>query len=160
MQTACFVGRLRLCATGKTLVLKIENPQTGALYAECPVETYPGIAIETVTDSSRYFVIRVVDNGKKATSFLFAFDCIFFVKISGRCAFLGMGFTDRSDAFDLNIALQDHFKWVKNQEKIEQDDSIPKQDLDLGFKEGETIKINMKIAVSLNKTTLRSLMLK
>lgn len=66
---------------------------------------------------------------------------------SGRCAFLGMGFGDRSDSFDLNVALQDHFKWVKNQEKIEKDKSAPKQELDLGFKEGETIKINMKITV-------------
>lgn len=67
--------------------------------------------------------------------------------ILGRCAFLGMGFGDRSDSFDLNVALQDHFKWVKNQEKIEKDKSAPKQELDLGFKEGETIKINMKITV-------------
>lgn len=66
----------------------------------------------------------------------------------GRCAFLGMGFGDRSDSFDLNVALQDHFKWVKNQEQIEKDKSAPKQELDLGFKEGETIKINMKITVS------------
>lgn len=58
-----------------------------------------------------------------------------------------MGFGDRSDSFDLNVALQDHFKWVKNQEQIEIDKSAPKQELDLGFKEGETIKINMKITV-------------
>lgn len=67
---------------------------------------------------------------------------------AGRTAFLGLGFGDRSDSFDLNVALQDHFKWVKNQEKIEQDKVNPKPELDLGFKEGETIKINMKITVS------------
>lgn len=66
----------------------------------------------------------------------------------GRTAFLGLGFGDRSDSFDLNVALQDHFKWVKNQEKIEEDKVNPKPELDLGFKEGETIKINMKITVS------------
>lgn len=68
---------------------------------------------------------------------------------AGRTAFLGLGFGDRSDSFDLNVALQDHFKWVKNQEKIEQDKVNPKPELDLGFKEGETIKINMKITVSI-----------
>lgn len=66
----------------------------------------------------------------------------------GRTANLGLGFGDRSDSFDLNVALQDHFKWVKNQEKIEHDKVNPKPELDLGFKEGETIKINMKITVS------------
>lgn len=70
------------------------------------------------------------------------------MEFSGRSANLGLGFGDRSDSFDLNVALQDHFKWVKNQEKIEQDNQAPKQEINLGFKEGETIKINMKITVS------------
>jgi len=121
-----WTGRMRLVAKGNNVNLKLEDKMTGALFANCPVETYPGIAIESVTDSSRYFVIRILDD-------------------NGRCAFLGMGFGDRSDSFDLNVALQDHFKWVKNQEKIEKDKSAPKQELDLGFKDGETIKINMKI---------------
>lgn len=70
--------------------------------------------------------------------------------VLGRSAFLGLGFGDRSDSFDLNVALQDHFKWVKNQEQIEKEKTEPKQQLDLGFKEGETIKINMRITVRIN----------
>ena len=39
---------------------------SGELFAQAPVEQYPGIAVETVTDSSRYFVIRIQDGtGKK-----------------------------------------------------------------------------------------------
>jgi hypothetical protein len=59
-----------------------------------------------------------------------------------------VGFSDRSDSFDMNVALQDHFKWIKKSEEIEKEKEVPKQELDLRFKEGETIKINMKITVS------------
>ncbi|XP_036677202.1 NECAP-like protein CG9132 [Drosophila suzukii] len=121
-----WTGRMRLVAKGTAVILKLEDKTSGALFANCPIDTYPGVAIEAVSDSSRYFVIRVQDD-------------------NGRSAFLGLGFGDRSDSFDLNVALQDHFKWVKNQEQIEKEKTEPKQELDLGFKEGETIKINMRI---------------
>lgn len=116
-----------MVSKGPQLLIKLEDKITGQLYANCPIEAYPGIAIEAVSDSSRYFVLRIMDD-------------------SGRTAFIGLGFGDRSDSFDLNVALQDHFKWVKNTEQIEKEkEEGPKQQLDLGFKEGETIKINMKI---------------
>lgn len=56
---------MRLVAKGVQCNLKLEDKTTGALFANCPIETYPGVAIEAVSDSSRYFVIRVQDdNGK------------------------------------------------------------------------------------------------
>ncbi|KAG8135019.1 putative Adaptin ear-binding coat-associated protein [Naja naja] len=98
----------------------------GELFAQAPIDQYPGIAVETVNDSSRYFVIRIQDG-------------------NGRSAFIGIGFGDRGDAFDFNVALQDHFKWVKQETEISREsqelDSRPK--LDLGFKEGQTIKLNI-----------------
>ncbi|KDR21002.1 NECAP-like protein, partial [Zootermopsis nevadensis] len=121
-----WTGRLRLVAKGKDCVLKLEDKNTGELFAKCPIDQYPGIAIEAVTDSSRYFVLRIQDD-------------------SGRSAFIGVGYSDRSDSFDMNVALQDHFKWLKKSEEIEKEKEVPKQELDLRFKEGETIKINMKI---------------
>ncbi|KAG8431534.1 hypothetical protein GDO86_018362 [Hymenochirus boettgeri] len=103
-------GRLRITNRGKMVYIKLEDRTSGELFAQAPVEQFPGIAVESVIDSSRYFVICVEDG-------------------NGRRAFIGVGFADRGDAFDFNVALQDHFKWG------------PK--LDLGFKEGQTIKINI-----------------
>ena len=67
------------------------NPCLGDLFAACPVDAFPGLAVEAVSDSSRYFVLRLQDP-------------------SGKHAFVGMGFQDRGDAFDFNVALQEHFK--------------------------------------------------
>ena len=41
----------------------------------------------------RYFVIKVTDGG-------------------GKAAYLGLGFADRADSFDLNTTLHDHFKGI------------------------------------------------
>ncbi|XP_066253171.1 NECAP-like protein CG9132 [Euwallacea similis] len=120
-----WTGRMRLISKGTELAIKLEDKNSGELFAKCPIEAYPGVAIESVSDSSRYFVLRIQDD-------------------NGRTAYIGLGFGDRSDSFDLNVALQDHFKWLKKEKQIsEEPNSGPS--LDLGFKEGETIKINMKI---------------
>uniref|UniRef100_A0A673TS02 Adaptin ear-binding coat-associated protein 1 n=2 Tax=Suricata suricatta TaxID=37032 RepID=A0A673TS02_SURSU len=121
-----WTGRLRITSKGKVAYIKLEDKISGELFAQAPVEQYPGIAVETVTDSSRYFVIRIQDG-------------------TGRSAFIGIGFTDRGDAFDFNVSLQDHFKWVKQESEISKEsqelDTRPK--LDLGFKEGQTIKLSI-----------------
>lgn len=137
-----WTGRMRLVSKGAECILKLEDKISGELFAKCPVDQYPGIAIEAVSDSSRYFVIRIQDD-------------------SGRAAFIGVGFADRSDSFDLNVALQDHFKWVKQSKEIEKEkegdaEEAAKPRLDLSFKAGETIKINMKIGVN-SKLLLKEL---
>ncbi|XP_010142477.1 PREDICTED: adaptin ear-binding coat-associated protein 2, partial [Buceros rhinoceros silvestris] len=119
-------GRLRITAKGKVAFIKLEDKTSGELFAQAPVEQFPGIAVESVTDSSRYFVIRIEDG-------------------NGRRAFIGVGFVDRGDAFDFNVALQDHFKWVRQQSELARQAEDPQQGpkLDLGFKEGQTIKLNI-----------------
>ncbi|XP_060554162.1 adaptin ear-binding coat-associated protein 2-like isoform X2 [Ruditapes philippinarum] len=121
-----WTGRLRIVAKGKDLSIKLEDKNTGELFARCPVETYPGIAVESVMDSSRYFVLRIMDD-------------------NGRYAFIGLGFEDRGDSFDLNVALQDHFKHLKQEkDAVKAEEELQKgPKLDLGFKEGQTIRINI-----------------
>ena len=74
-------------------------PTAGTLYAGeafavCPIHGDSTQAVEPVLDSSRYFVLRIED-GK------------------GHHAFIGMGFTERDDAFKFKVALQDHSKYVQ-----------------------------------------------
>ncbi|XP_061712150.1 NECAP-like protein CG9132 isoform X2 [Cydia pomonella] len=123
LQEPQWTGRMRLVSKGEELVMKLEDKTSGQLFAKCPIDKYPGVALESVTDSSRYFVVKIQDD-------------------NGRSAYIGLGFGDRSDSFDLNVALQDHFKWLR---KEQEGPAAPAQQLDLGFKDGETIKINMKI---------------
>uniref|UniRef100_A0A3P9KIT7 NECAP endocytosis associated 2 n=1 Tax=Oryzias latipes TaxID=8090 RepID=A0A3P9KIT7_ORYLA len=119
-------GRMKITAKGKKAFIKLEDRNTGELFAQAPVEEYPGTIVEAVTDSSRYFVIRIEDG-------------------NGRHAFIGLGFADRGDSFDFNVALQDHFKWVKQEGELAKLEANPSSQpkLDLSFKEGQTIKISI-----------------
>ena len=79
-----------------TLVLQSRQSQT-VLGDLCKTN----ISAERIAkqDLPRYFVIKIVDD-------------------NGRSAFIGIGFSDRSDSFDLNVALQDHFKGVTKEAEI------------------------------------------
>jgi hypothetical protein len=117
-----WIGRLRLVAVSNRLEIRLEDKTTGNLYAKAPIAELGGVEYEPVTDSSRYFVIRLRND-------------------NGQTAFVGIGFADRGDSFDLNVAVQDHFKSVKKSEEIINESNTPK--LDLGFKEGQTITVNI-----------------
>uniref|UniRef100_A0A0E0M8Q5 NECAP PHear domain-containing protein n=1 Tax=Oryza punctata TaxID=4537 RepID=A0A0E0M8Q5_ORYPU len=129
-------GRLRVVSCGDRCEIRLEDPASGDLFAACFV--LPGqreAAVETVLDSSRYFVLRIEDG-------------------RGKHAFVGLGFGERNEAFDFNVALSDHEKYVKREHEKEtmggggeenddgQIDIHPA--VNRRLKEGETIRINVK----------------
>nr|GAT49420.1 predicted protein [Mycena chlorophos] len=129
-------GRLRIIEKSAGASLMFEDPQTVFAKADYDIAKP---CVEAVLDSSRYFVVRVEDAGRKA--------------------YLGMGFQERSDSFDFNVALQDYSKRRRTALNPPEDDAPtpsphipagPKKDYSL--KEGQTFSINIPGRGS-NKTT-------
>mmetsp|Transcript_62772 Transcript_62772/g.104487 ORF Transcript_62772/g.104487 Transcript_62772/m.104487 type:complete len:273 (+) Transcript_62772:62-880(+) len=121
-------GKLMVVALGTTVEVRLLDSTSGDLFACCPVTAPNSKAIDPVVDSSRYFVLRI-DDGK------------------GRHAFIGMGFRDRSDSYDFNATLQDHWKGVQRQreadEMRQQLQALPVRDLSL--KDGQTLNIKVNV---------------
>jgi hypothetical protein len=138
-----FTARLRVVETSiptdndeekVTTTLLLEDPKTGDLFAAAPYTSER--TVEQALDSSRFFAITVMGEGRKAV--------------------LGMGFEERSEAFDFSIALQDARRVLgfeanpaanagpgsrsssSSQNSIQDE---PKRDFSL--KAGETISINL-----------------
>ncbi|KAI0317469.1 hypothetical protein OF83DRAFT_1243796 [Amylostereum chailletii] len=123
-------GRLRIIETSDTQPASIllEDSSTGSLFAKTEYDPMKP-PIEAVLDSSRYFVVRIEDKGKKA--------------------YIGMGFAERTDSFDFNVALQDYSKRWKarlnppspTEEASPHVPAGPKKDYSL--KEGQTFSISI-----------------
>ena len=137
-----FTARLRIIETAvpslnsleETVKMDIvlEDPGNGQLFAAAPYTDVS--AVEQVLDSSRFFAIRVVDGGRKAM--------------------LGIGFEERSEAFDFGISLQE----VRKVQSLDKDsetqdrkkpsskgapaEKVPERK-DFSLKEGQTISIDM-----------------
>ena len=81
--------------------VKMLDPDTDELWAECTVAIPLHTCVERVIDSSRYFVIRVVD------------------KQTSKHAFIGLGFAEREAAGDFFRALIDHQHYIERKEKAQ-----------------------------------------
>lgn len=138
-----FTARLRILetaiptsnGTGETVKTEIllEDPSSGQLFAAAPY-TSPA-AVEQVLDSSRFFAVRVVGDG-------------------GMKAVLGIGFEERSEAFDFGVALQE----VRKVQGMDKDatpagarktsgkgiveEKVPDK-TDFSLKEGQTITVSI-----------------
>ncbi|KAI4913822.1 hypothetical protein J4E90_005542 [Alternaria incomplexa] len=115
-----------------TTTLLLEDPKTGDLFAAAPYTSER--TVEQALDSSRFFAITVVGEGRKAI--------------------LGMGFEERSEAFDFSIALQDARRVLgfeqnpaasssSRNSKSAQTPVAEEPKRDFSLKAGETISINL-----------------
>lgn len=114
----------------------LEDPSTGTLFAAAPYTTTA--AVEPTTDSSRFFAVRVQDpSGKQKAT-------------------LGVGFEERSEAFDFGVALQEAARALGLSQPGSSSGARPpggaktgaaaaavEEKRDLSLKEGETITINL-----------------
>ncbi|XAR61086.1 hypothetical protein NMG60_11034692 [Bertholletia excelsa] len=125
-------GRLRVVSCKDRCEIRLEDPNSGELFAACFVQ--PGqreSSVEPALDSSRYFVLKIEDG-------------------RGKHAFIGLGFNERNEAFDFNVALSDHEKYVKRENEKEAGETSDENQIDIHpavnhrLKEGETIRINVK----------------
>jgi hypothetical protein len=114
-----FDGQLKVVEQADKCTIHLLQ-RDGTLFAVCPVGSSSDVL--KAADSSRYFVIRIIDEA------------------SQRQAFVGIGFDSREEAFDFSDALLSHDK-----QKLRQAGptltSLPRQDFSL--KQGEKISVSL-----------------
>ncbi|XP_021718271.1 uncharacterized protein At1g03900-like [Chenopodium quinoa] len=123
-------GVLKVISKGEECIIRLEDKSTGELYARAFLRKGEQHPVEPVIDSSRYFVLRIEEN------------------IGGRLrhAFVGIGFRERTEAYDFQAALHDHMKYLdkkKTAEEMEyqfQNSST----VDYSLKDGETLVLQLK----------------
>jgi hypothetical protein len=112
----------------KTDIL-LEDAASGQLFAAAP---YTAVTVvEQVLDSSRFFALAVQGEG-------------------GRKAVLGVGFEERSEAFDFSVALQEVRKTLgiqsvvdrRNMGRAKEKEKVEEK-RDFSLKEGQTITVNI-----------------
>eukprot|EP00903_Cladosiphon_okamuranus_P014533 g13480.t1 len=154
-----FTGFLKAVQVGNACCLRLFKPppegELGAvpeLFAECPVRLDNGrtlqVYVESVIDSSRYFVLRCED------------------RASGRHAYVGIGFRERSSAFDLKAVLDDFVRFLDRQKRAEEtfavEEAHGEEDLgpvkpmkDLSIAEGQKVHLDLKLGSNAGSSRAR-----
>jgi hypothetical protein len=141
-----WTGKMKIVARGREAAI-IFMGDKNEVFATSPVVEG---SVEKTVDSGRYFAIKIVNP-------------------QGRSAFIGLAFNERNDAFDFNVALQEHKKFLLiitfflftffhkfvYLSELEREDKAamnlsaaldgPMRDLSL--KAGEKIKVNLGVSV-------------
>lgn len=123
-------GALRVVSKGEQCMVKLEDKNTGELYAQAFVKRDQPLPVEPVIDSSRYFVLCVEENFGGHT----------------RHAFIGLGFRERPEAYDFQAALYDHVKYLNKKQAAEEMEQQyqTSSSVDYSLKEGQTLKLQLK----------------
>ncbi|KAJ3008064.1 hypothetical protein NUW54_g3303 [Trametes sanguinea] len=122
-------GRLRIIERSSGVAIQFEDPTTGELFAKADYDPAKP-SVEAVLDSSRYFVVRVEDNGRRA--------------------YIGMGFLERTDSFDFNVALQDYTKrWRARMNPSEAPSDQPSPHIPAGPKKDYTLKEGQTFSIAI-----------
>ncbi|KAI0690583.1 adaptin ear-binding coat-associated protein 1 NECAP-1 [Cytidiella melzeri] len=131
-------GRLRIIERSAGVSIQFEDSTTGELFAKADYDPAKP-SVEAVLDSSRYFIVRVEDNGRRA--------------------YIGMGFLERTDSFDFNVALQDYAKrWraIQNPATPDTEKASPHVPVgpkkDYSLKDGQTFSIAIPGRAKANHT--------
>jgi len=122
-------GRIRIIERSSGVALQFEDPTTGEQFAKAEYDPAKP-SVEAVLDSSRYFVVRVEDSGRKA--------------------YIGMGFLERSDSFDFNVALQDYTKrWKSRMNPTAEEEDKPSPHAPAGPKKDYTLKEGQTFSIAI-----------
>ncbi|KAL7087006.1 hypothetical protein ACP275_13G038600 [Erythranthe tilingii] len=123
-------GTLKVVSKGVECIIRLEDKSTGELYARAFLRDGEPHPVEAVIDSSRYFVLRVEES------------------IGGRLrhAFIGLGFRERTEAYDFQAALHDHMKYLNKKKTAEEMEQQYQQtsSVDYSLKDGETLVLQLK----------------
>lgn len=119
-----WTGTCKVISRGETGCIRLEDPVTGEKFAETPISG-DGVGtsgiVQPVTDSSRFFVLKVVEDGNSA--------------------FIGIGFDERTQAFDFNVAISD-FRTQSQRITAAKEPYVAKHDFALPT-DGGKIKISL-----------------
>lgn len=145
LEDKIFTARCRVISTvDDKLEIRLEDPNTADIFAACPVpRKHREAAVENAVDSSRNFALRIEDPS------------------TGRHAFLGMSFAERSNAFDFNVALTDFEKQLLRQEDLKAASTGAAQAIapeaaslyrheNLQLRDGQSITVEVKKKASLH----------
>lgn len=121
-----WTGKLKVIAKGRVAAIMLLDDKN-ATFAVCPVSD--DTAVERTLDSGRYFVLKIQN-------------------AQGRYAFIGIAFNERNDAFDFNVALQEHKDSLAREDAAASSlggtsNSATPILQDLSIKDGEKIKIKL-----------------
>eukprot|EP01063_Lacrimia_lanifica_P031607 TRINITY_DN5253_c0_g1_i1.p1 TRINITY_DN5253_c0_g1~~TRINITY_DN5253_c0_g1_i1.p1 ORF type:complete len:480 (+),score=150.66 TRINITY_DN5253_c0_g1_i1:79-1518(+) len=127
-----WTGQCKVISKGSQVTVQLMEAN-GNMFATCPMQTGPNApkSMESVQDSSRYFVLRIEHGGKHAH--------------------VGIGFGDRDEAFDFKVAITDQQRQdEKNAKPVY---CGPKQDLSMKSGEKIVVAISGKVKAADKKKT-------